>query len=105
MAKALSKKQRKIIIFSAAGVLIAALAVIAIVICSYIFRDKEVKINNSTLANAIETAPDALGKTYDNILLPESVSRYTHSLRKITYLWKMQKSWLWSFQTRRTHLL
>ncbi len=74
MAKALSKKQRKIIIFSAAGVLIAALAVIAIVICSYIFRDKEVKINNSTLANAIETAPDALGKTYDNILLPESVS-------------------------------
>lgn len=74
MAKKLTKQQRKIIIFSAAGVLIAALAVIAIVICSYIFRGKEVKINNSTLADAIETAPDALGKTYDNILLPESVS-------------------------------
>lgn len=74
MAKKLTKQQRKIIIFSAVGVLIAAVAVIAIVICSYIFRDKEVKINNSTLADVIEAAPDALGKTYDNILLPESVS-------------------------------
>ena len=74
MTKNLSKKQKKIVVFSVAGLVIAAVAAAAIAICSYIFRDKEVKTNNSTLANAIETAPDALGKTYDNIILPESVS-------------------------------
>ena len=74
MPKALTNKQRKIIIFSVVGVLIAAVAIAAVTICSYVFRDKEVEINNNTLTEVIETAPDALGKTYDNIILPESVS-------------------------------
>ena len=74
MTKNLSKKQRKIILFSAVGVLIAAVAAAAVAVCSYIFRDKEVEINNNNLTEVIETAPDALGKTYDNIILPDSVS-------------------------------
>lgn len=76
MAK-LNKRTRHVIILCAAFVMIAAV-ITAIVLAVAINKKNKIeeqnKLEYKTLAEVLAEAPNALGKTYDNMTLPESVS-------------------------------
>ncbi len=76
MAK-LNKRTRRVIILCAAFVMTAAVitaVVLAVALNNKSKTEEQNKLDYKTLAEVLAEAPDALGKTYDNMALPESVS-------------------------------
>ncbi len=76
MAK-LNKRTRRVIILCAVFVMIAAVitaVVLAVAINKKSKTEEQSKLEYKTLAEVLAEAPNALGKTYDNMTLPESVS-------------------------------
>ncbi len=76
MAK-LNKRTQRVIILCAAFVMTAAVItaiVLAVAINKKSKTEEQNKLEYKTLAEVLAEAPDALGKTYDNMTLPESVS-------------------------------
>lgn len=76
MAK-LNKRTRRIIILCAVFVMISAVItaiVLAVAINKKSKTEEQSKLEYKTLAEVLAEAPNALGKTYDNMTLPESVS-------------------------------
>ncbi len=71
MSENTSKKTRKFII---AAIIIVAVAVVAFVICFFIFRNREPKLVYKTLDEVIAEAPDVLDNKYDNIKLPKNIT-------------------------------
>ena len=76
MAK-LNKRTQRVIILCAAFVMTAAVItaiVLAVAINKKSKTEEQNKLEYKTLAEVLAEAPDALGKTYDNMTLPKSVS-------------------------------
>lgn len=76
MAK-LNKRTRRVIILCAAFVMTAAVItaiVLAVAINKKNKTEEQSKLEYKTLAEVLTEAPNALGKTYDNMTLPENVS-------------------------------